>query len=116
MTDFIFKEYSTVYIRDVIKVDQDDLITMMSSTESGLAYWADGVLFACFSMTESEELAKKELAGTVYMEKVIFAKHEKVSKTIKSATNFEIPVVNVQNSSMYKKLIEWIKCQSIWDD
>ena len=116
MTDFIHEEYSTMYIRDILKVDQDDLITMMSSTESGLAYWADGVLFACFAMSESEEVAKRELAGTIYMEKVVFAKYEKFSKTIKSTTNFEIPVVNVQNSGMYKKLIEWIKCQPIWND
>lgn len=115
LTDFVHNEYDKVYVRDVIKVDLDDFITMMSATESSLAYWADGVVFVCFAMTESEELAKKEMDGTTYVEKMIFAKHENFSRTIKSTTNFEIPVVNVQRSNMYRKLITWIKGQSAWE-
>ena len=116
MTDFVYKEYDTIHVRDIIKVDRDDLIIMMSATESSMAYWADGVLFACFTMIESDELARKEMAGETYLEKIIFAKHNDFSRTIKSATNFEIPVVNVQGSGMYNKLIKWIKSQPIWND
>ena len=45
----------------MVKLNLDDLIGMMSSLESANAYWVDGVLFASFAMTESEELAKKEM-------------------------------------------------------
>lgn len=103
-------------IRDIIRVDVDDLIIMMSSTESNLAYWADGVLFACFSMTESESLATLELEGITYIEKVIFAKYPKFTRTIKSTTNFEILAVNIQSSELYSDLINWLKSQPIWND
>ncbi len=59
MTEFIHKPYTTVYVRDMIKMSLDDLLNMMSTLESGNAYWVDGVLFASFAMTDSEELAKK---------------------------------------------------------
>ena len=60
MTEFVHKPYDKIYVRDMIKLSLDDLIGMMSSLEAANAYWVDGVLFASFAMTESEELAKKE--------------------------------------------------------
>lgn len=103
-------------IRDIIRVDLDDLIIMMSSTETNLAYWADGVLFACFSMAESESLAALELDGITYIERVIFAKHPIFTRTVKSTTNFEILAVNVQSSELYNDLIKWLKEQPIWNE
>ncbi len=65
----------------------------MSSLESAHAYWVDGVLFASFAMTESEELAKKEMQNEMYLDKIIFAKYEKYTKTAKSSTNLEIGIL-----------------------
>ena len=89
---------------------------MMSTLESGTAYWADGVLFASFAMTDSEELAKKEIIGETYLDKIIFTQYKDFSKTIKSSTNLEIGVINVQKSELYKDLIKWIKAQHIWNE
>jgi hypothetical protein len=100
----------------MIKLSLDDLIGMMSSLESANAYWVDGVLFASFAMTESEELAKKEMQNEMYLDKIIFAKYEKYSKTAKSSTNLEIGILNMQKSSLYKDMIEWLKTQSIWNE
>ena len=82
--------------------------------ESANAYWVDGVLFASFAMTESEELAKKEMNNEMFLDKVIFAKCENYSKTVKSSTNLEIGVLNMQKSSLYVDLINWLKTQPIW--
>ncbi|MFB5613255.1 MAG: hypothetical protein ACE5RL_08120 [Nitrosarchaeum sp.] len=116
MTDFIHEPYRTIYVRDLIKLSIDDLLSMMSLLESGSAYWVDGVLFACFAMTESEELAKKEIQGQTYIDKVVFAKYEKYTKTAKLSTNMEINVLNVQKSHLYQDLIRWIKKQPVWDE
>ncbi|MBI1658061.1 MAG: hypothetical protein IS632_04720 [Thaumarchaeota archaeon] len=116
MTEFAHDEYQSVHVRDIIRVDLDDFIAMMSATEASLAYWTDGVLFACYAMTESEALAEKEIAGTTYLDKIIFAKYPAFSRTIKSATNFEIPVVNVGRSGMYSRLIAWLKGLPAWND
>lgn len=116
MTEFVHKPYDKIYVRDIIKLSLDDLIGMMSSLDSANAYWADGVLFASFAMTESEELAKKEMQNEMYLDKIIFAIYEKYSKTVKSSTNLEIGVLNMQKSKLYKDLIKWLKVQSIWND
>lgn len=116
MTEFVHDEYDKVHVRDVMRTDLDDFIAMMSYTEAGLAYWADGVLFACFAMTDSEALAQKEMAGTTYIEKVVFAKHPKFTRTVKSAANFEIPAVNVGRSKLYAGLISWLKDHPTWRD
>lgn len=100
----------------MIKLSLDDLISMMSMLESGTAYWADGVLFASFAMTDSEELAKKEIVGETYVDKIIFAKYETFSKTIKSSTNLEIGVINVQKSHLSRDLISWLKQQPVWNE
>ena len=114
MTEFEHKPYDKIYVRDMIKLSLDDLIGMMSSLEAANAYWVDGVLFASFAMTESEELAKKEMnneePGT---SKVLY---ENYSKTVKSTTNLEIGVLNMQKSSLYTDLIKWLKTQSIWNE
>lgn len=116
LVDFVHQEYKTVYIRDVIPMDLDDLITMMSGDGAGLAYWADGVLFVAFSTDASESMARKEIEGITYLDRLIFTKHPRFSRTVKSTTNFEIPVVNVQNSNFFGKLIRWIKSQPFWND
>ena len=87
----------------------------MSSLEATNAYWVDGILFASFAMSESEELAKKEMQNEMYLDKIIFAKHEKYTRTVKSSTNLEIGVLNMQNSKLYVDLIAWLKTQSIWN-
>ena len=84
MTEFEHKPYDKIYVRDMIKLSLDDLIGMMSSLEAANAYWVDGVLFASFAMTESEELAKKEMNNEMFLDKVIFAVYENYSKTVKS--------------------------------
>jgi hypothetical protein len=72
------------------------------------------VLFASFAMTESEELAKKEMNNEMFLDKVIFAVYDNYSKTVKSSTNLEIGVLNMQKSKLYTDLIKWLKTQSIW--
>lgn len=116
MTDFVHEPYSTIHVRDIIKLTLDDLINMMSTLESGVAYWANGVLFASFAMTDSEELAKKEIVGQTYIDKIVFAKYDTFSRTIKSTTNLEIGVINVQKSKLYQDLISWLKKQPIWNE
>ncbi len=115
MTEFIHKPYERIFVRDMIKLSLDDLIVMMSSLEAANAYWVDGVLFASFAMSESEELAKKEMQNEMYLDKIIFAKYEKYTKTVKSSTNLEIGVLNMQNSKLYKDLIAWIRTQPAWN-
>lgn len=116
MTEFIHKPYERIYVRDMIKLSLDDLIGMMSSLEAASAYWIDGVLFASFAMTESEELAKKEMGNEMYLDRIVFAKYEKYTKTAKSSTNLEIGVLNMQKSKLYTDLIAWLKTQPIWNE
>ena len=116
MADFIHKPYERIFVRDMIKLSLDDLIGMMSSLEGASGYWVDGVLFASFAMTESEELAKKEMQGEMYLDKIVFAKHEKYAKTVKSSTNLEIGVLNMQKSKLYQDLIAWLKTQPVWEE
>jgi len=116
MTEFIHRPYTTIVVRDVIKMSLDDLLNMMSTLEPGNGYWADGVLFASFSMTDSEELAKKEIQGETYLDKIIFAKYETYTKTAKLSTNLEINVLNVQKSQLYRELVAWLKKQPIWNE
>ena len=115
MTEFVHKPYDKIYVRDMIKLSLDDLIGMMSSLEAATAYWVDGVLFASFAMTESEELAKKEMQNQMFLDKIIFAIHETYTKTVKSSTNLEIAVLNMEKSNLYKDLIVWLKKQAIWN-
>ncbi len=116
MIEFIHKPYERIFVRDMIKLSLDDLIVMMSSLEASTAYWVDQVLFASFAMSESEELAKKEMQNEMYLDKIIFAKYEKYTKTVKSSTNLEIGVLNMQKSKLYKDLIAWLKTQSVWNE
>jgi len=116
MTAFTHKPYDKIYVRDMIKLSLDDLIGMMSSLEAAHAYWVDGVLFASFAMTDSEELAKKEMNNEMFLDKIIFTVYENYSKTAKSSTNLEIGVLNMQTSNLYTDLIKWLKIQPIWTD
>lgn len=116
MTKFVHKPYDRIYVRDMIKLNLDDLIGMMSSLEAANAYWVDGVLFASFAMTESEELAKKEMQNEMFLDKIIFAVYDNYTKTVKSSTNLEIGVLNMQKSNLYRDLIKWLKTQPIWNE
>ena len=116
MTKFLYKPYETVYVRDMIKLSLDDFIGMMSSLEAANAYWMDGVLFASFAMTESEELAKKEMQNEMFLDKIVFSSCKEYAKTVKSSTNLEIGVLNMQKSMLYKDLITWLKAQPAWSE
>jgi hypothetical protein len=67
-------------------------------------------------MTESEELAKKEMQNEMYLDKIVFAKYENYTKTVKSSTNLEIAILNMKKSQLYKDLILWLKSQPIWNE
>lgn len=116
MTEFVHKPYSTIYVRDLIKMSLDDLLNMMSTLEAGNAYWVDGVVFASFAMTDSEELAKKEIQGETYLDKIVFAKYDKYTKTAKLSNNIEINILNVEKSQLYRELAKWLKKQPIWTE
>lgn len=116
MTKILYKPYDTIYVRDMIKLNLDDFTGMMSSLEAVNAYWVDGVLFASFAMTESEELAKKEMQNEMFLDKIIFSTYKEYTKTVKSSTNLEIGVLNMQKSKLYVDLITWLKTQPIWNE
>ncbi len=116
MTDFVHEPYKTVHVRDLIKTSLDDLVNMVSALEFGNVYWADGVLFVVFAMNESEELAKKEIQGETYLDRVMFTKYEKYTKTAKLSNNVEINIINIQKSYLYRDLISWLKKQPIWNE
>ena len=116
MTDFIYEPYKAVHIRDLIKLSLDDLIGMVSVLESASAYWADGVLFVSFTITDSDELGKKEIEGQTYLDKVMFCKYDRYTKTAKSSTNVEVNVLNVQKSRLYHDFIAWLKKQPVWNE
>ncbi len=42
--------------------------------------------------------------------------NEKHTKTVKSSTNLEVGVLNMQKSKLYRDLISWLKTQPIWDE
>ena len=102
MTEFIHKPYDRIFVRDMVKLSLDDLIGMMSSLEASTAYWVDGVLFASFAMSESEELAKKEMQNEMFLDKIIFATYDKYTKTVKSSTNLEITGLSSAGSNVQK--------------
>ena len=52
----------------------------------------------------------------MYLDKIIFAKYENYTKTVKSSTNLEVGVLNMQKSKLYRDLISWVKTQSIWNE
>ena len=116
MTNFVHQPYKTIHIRDIIKLSLDDLISMISSLEAANAYWADGVLFVSFTIAESDDLGRKEIEGETYLDKIVFCKYDKYTKTAKSSTNLEINVLNVQKSHLYSDLIVWLKKQQSWNE
>ena len=67
-------------------------------------------------MSESEELAKKEMQNEMYLDKIVFTKYEKYTKTVKSSTNLEIAAISMQKSKLYVDLIAWLKAQPVWDE
>jgi hypothetical protein len=52
----------------------------------------------------------------MFLDKIIFAVYEKYTKTVKSSTNLEIGVLNMQKSKLYQDLIVWLKIQPIWNE
>jgi hypothetical protein len=115
MTDFVYEPYKKIHVHDLIKMSLDDLVSMISTLESANAYWADGVLFVSFSISESDELGKKEIEGETYLDRVVFCKYDRYTKTAKSSTNVEINVINVQTSPLYGDLVGWLKKQAVWN-
>ncbi len=116
MTDFIHEPYKIIHVHDIIQMSLDDIISLISTLEASNAYWVDGVLFVSFSITESDELGKKEIAGETYLDKIVFTKYPKYTKTAKSSTNVEINILNVQKSHLYHELVSWLKKQPVWNE
>lgn len=116
VTNFVHEPYKAVHVRDLIRMDLDDLINTISTLESANAYWAGGVLFVSFSISESDELGKKEIYGETYLDKIMFTRYDKYTKTARSTTNVVINVVNVHRSRLYQELTSWLKNQSEWNE
>ncbi|CAE6500333.1 MAG: hypothetical protein QXE84_02205 [Candidatus Nitrosotenuis sp.] len=116
MTEFIHEPYKKVLVREIIKMSLDDLVSLIATLESASAYWAEGVLFVSFAITESDDLGKREIEGETYLDRVMFTRYDKYTKTARSSTNVEINVLNVQKSHLYRDLVVWLKKQPVWNE
>ncbi|CAI9831330.1 conserved hypothetical protein [Nitrosopumilaceae archaeon] len=114
VTEFAERPYRRVHVRDLARLSTDDLVAMISSLETPSCYWAGGVLFASFAMTESEELAKKEMGDEMYLDRVVFARCERFARTVRSSGNLEIGVINMEGSAACRELAAWIKSRPAW--
>lgn len=114
MTEFVYKPYDRIYVRDMVELGMDNFIDIISELDTH-AYWADGILFTSFGAAESEELAKKQLEGQMYIERVIFTRYNDYSETVKSTRNMSIVALDVRSNDTCRELVAWIKSQKVWD-
>ena len=115
MTDFIHNPYKTVYVRDMIKMSLDDLLNMMSTLESGNAYWAEGVLCELCHDRLWRIGKKRDDWGNISRQNYFF-KIWKIYQNGKIFYQHWNQRIKCAKKPLYRDLISWIKTQPIWNE
>ena len=76
-------------------------------------YWAEGVVFLYFPLPASSAAVTKALieSGRVYWTFVGYSLMPKYQPTIETKEKMIVPVVDISNNHMLKKVAQWLKEQ-----
>ncbi len=111
--EIVYRPAKRIIILDYFQFSKDALAQMFARLiHSGLpvmAQWAEGVLFIHFPLNpETNDLMDSYLKGEVVWNTVNFALMPKYSPFIKVA-GLEVPVINVSDHPILRKVAKWLK-------
>jgi len=84
---------------------------IISTGESVILKWAEGVVFSYTMLTPSTDLLLNEYAkGNVYWSEVVYALMPEYKQTIRVGT-LDIPVIDVSPNPLLSEVAKWMKKQ-----
>lgn len=85
---------------------------VISTGESLILKWAEGVVFSYSPVTPSTELLVDEYAkGNIYWSDVVYAMMPEYKQTIRVST-LDIPVIDVSPNPLLREAARWMKKQT----
>ena len=85
------------------------LAVFMSTGESVIMKWAEGVAFMYTHLQPTtEDLMSEFLKGRIYWSEVIFAEMPQYKQTIRVGT-FDVPVIDVSPNPLLREATKWMK-------
>lgn len=117
MTDFEYKPYHKVTIKELVRHDLEDFKKFYIEAGTGFLRWCNGIIFSFNTIIESEFATNSRMRGEVYWGYVAFAKMENFEEIItKKKGHGEMGVADVSNDPLFVDFVKWLRTQPIWSD
>ena len=117
-----YKPIRKLIILESIELPQKELFerlaTAISSEQSGILNWAEGIVFVASHMDhQSDRVMEDLLRGTVYWSSVFYAQmptYQRFTKiaAIARARAIEVPIIDQSSSPFMRQAAKWLKERS----
>jgi len=114
MVEFEYQPWKKVIVHAVVKFPLEHFLSAHSlGIEQGQVgiplLWADGIVFDKNVFRDTDDIIKEKLEGRVHWSSLNYVVMHKYQPEFKVEGNIRIPVMNVSDNPVFKKMAEWIK-------
>lgn len=114
MVEFEYQPWKKIIVHDVMKFPLEHFKSTHSLgvQQGGVGIpliWADGIVFDKNVFRDTDDIIKEKLEGKVHWSSLSYAIMEKYQSEFKVEGSIRIPVMNVGDNVVFRKMAEWIK-------
>ena len=114
MVEFEYQPWKTIIVHEVVKFPLQHFLSTHSLgvQQGGIGrpmVWADGLVFDKGVFRDTDDIINEKLEGKVHWSSLNYAIMEKYQSEFKVEGNIRIPVVDVSDNVVFKKMAVWIK-------
>ena len=114
MVEFEYQPWKKVIVHEVVKFPLGHFLSAHSlgiqQGQVGIPlFWADGIVFDKNVFRDTDDIIKEKLEGKVHWSSLNYVVMQKYQPEFKVEGNIRIPVMNVSDNAVFKKMAEWIK-------
>lgn len=114
MVEFEYQPWKYVIVHEVVKYPLEYFITKHSFgvQEGGTGRplnWADGIVFEHTAMPPVEDVIKEQIEGRIHWNSLNYGIMKEYKKQFKGPRSVKVPILNLSNHTVFKKMAIWIK-------
>jgi len=114
MVEFEYQPWKKIIIHEVVKLPLQHFLSTHSlgqpqGTVGAPIAWVDGLIFDKVGFRDTDDIIKEKLEGRIHWTSLNYGIMEDYQQEFKVEGSIRIPVMDVGDNKVFKKMANWIK-------
>ena len=103
-----------IIIHEMVEYPLGDFVKLMTDNVppgniSPSVKWCNGMVFMSTGLPSTVDVVKDQMAGIIHWSWFAFAEMPVFRQSIETASKVILPVIDVSNNELNRKLVEWVR-------